>query len=178
MDEKPKYKKIPTDLTDEQFDEFFCKHLSKSSRGRKPKLSAFKVFRYILMFLYTGMQWKELPIEKDSSGKPEIHYSNVYRRFKRWRKDGSLEKAFTESVSKLKEHNQLDTSVLHGDGTGTVAKKGGDNIGFNGHKHHKGEKVVAITDRNGNVISPFVTAPGNRNETVLLKDSMTCLCYL
>jgi len=28
----------------------------------------------------------------------------------------------------------LDTSVIHGDGTTTSAKKGGDNIGYSGHK--------------------------------------------
>jgi hypothetical protein len=66
----------------------------------------------------------------------------------------------------------LNTSVLHGDGSCTVAKKGGDNLGRNGHKHHKGDKVVAITDRNTNIISPFVTAPGNRNEVILLKESL------
>jgi hypothetical protein len=35
-------------------------------------------------------------------------------------------------------------SILHGDGTNTVAKKGGDGIGYSGHKHQKGEKVIAI----------------------------------
>jgi transposase len=175
MDEKPKYKAIPTDLTREQFDEFFCPLLSKSLRGRKPKLSAFRIFRYILKFLYTGMQWKEIPIERDESGSPEIHYSNVFRRYQKWRKDGSLTKAFAESVARLQRHTLLETSVVHGDGSNTVAKKGGDNLGYNGHKHHVGEKVVAITDRNANVISPFVTAPGNRNETVLLKESLAFL---
>jgi hypothetical protein len=28
----------------------------------------------------------------------------------------------------------LDVTIIHGDGTTTAAKKGGDNIGFNGHK--------------------------------------------
>ena len=72
----------------------------------------------------------------------------------------------------LQENGLLDTSIVHGDGSGTAAKKGGDNLGYNGHKHHKGEKVVAITDRNANIISPFVVAPGNRNEVVLLKESL------
>ena len=33
----------------------------------------------------------------------------------------------------------------------------------------KGDKVVAFCDRNCNVIAPFVSAPGNRNESPLLK---------
>ncbi len=73
------------------------------------------------------------------------------------------------------DFNILDTSVIHGDRTTTVAKKGGDNLGFNGYKHMKGDKVVALCDgqrptfghRHCNVISPFVTAPGNQNESSL-----------
>ena len=62
-------------------------------------------------------------------------------------------------------------TVIHGDGTTTAAKKGGDNIGFNGHKKIKGDKVVAFCDRNCNVIAPFVAAPGNHNESPLLHES-------
>jgi hypothetical protein len=53
-----------------------------------------------------------------------------------------------------------------------VAKKGGDNLGFSGHKHMKGDKVVAFCDRNCNVIAPFVPAPGNRNESPLLREAL------
>ena len=52
-------------------------------------------------------------------------------------------------MAHLSEHNQLDLSVLHGDGTHTVAKKGGDGIGYSGHKHQQGETVIAIIDNNG-----------------------------
>jgi len=33
----------------------------------------------------------------------------------------------------------------------------------------KGDKIVAFCDRNCNVISPFVKAPANRNESIMLK---------
>ncbi|MGF6969482.1 hypothetical protein OKW43_006577 [Paraburkholderia sp. WC7.3g] len=36
----------------------------------------------------------------------------------------------------------------------------------------KGDKVVAFCDRNCNVIAPFVPAPGNRNESPLLRDAL------
>ena len=66
----------------------------------------------------------------------------------------------------------LDIIVIHGDGTTTAAKKGGDNVGFNGHKKLKGDKVVAFCDRHCNVIAPFVPAPGNRNESPLLREAL------
>lgn len=166
------YNWIPTRLTEDQFEEFFLPHLSQAKRGPAPKISLFKTFNYILHFIYTGVQWEALPIGKDDNNKPEIHYTRIFCKYQQWNEDGSLVKSFEHSVLRLKEHDLLEASVLHGDGTCTVAKKGGDNIGRNGHKHHKGDKIVAITDRKGNVVSPFVTAPGNRNETVLLKDSL------
>ena len=78
----------------------------------------------LLSVLYTGMQWKCLPMPKDTTGKPELHDTNVYRAFAKWADDGSLQQAFIASVSHLSDETQLDLSVLHGDGTNTVAKKG------------------------------------------------------
>ena len=69
---------------------------------------------------------------------------------------------FVGSVLKLHQNDLLNISVIHGDGTTTSAKKGGDNICYSGHKHMKGDKIVAFCDRNCNVIAPFVKAPGNR----------------
>jgi hypothetical protein len=66
----------------------------------------------------------------------------------------------------------LDITVIRGDGTTTVAKRGGDNLGFNGHKYLKGDKVFPLCDRNCNIIAPFVAAPGNRNESPLLKAAL------
>lgn len=87
----------------------------------------------------------------------------------------SFDRIFESSVSRLFKNNLVDISVLHGDGTTTAAKKGGDNIGRSGHKHMSGDKVVSISDRNCNVIAPFVTAPGNRNESPMFPDAFKSL---
>jgi len=159
---------IPTHLSLEQFDEFVLPHLHIGTRGPQPKLALHVLFNYILKLLYLGCQWKELPIEKDKQGRPEIHYTKIYGAFRRYEDHGCFDAIFAGSVSILSIKGQLDLSVIHGDGTTTVAKKGGDNIGFSGHKHLKGDKVVPFCDRNCNVIAPFVSAPGNRNESPLL----------
>src|SRR3989442_11881199 len=70
------------------------------------------------------MQWKCLPISQDAHDKPVIHYTTIYKVFARWADDGSLWQAFVASVRHLAVEQQLDLSVLHGDGTNTVAKKG------------------------------------------------------
>ena len=69
----------------------------------------------------------------------------------------------------------LDLNVLHGDGTNTVAKKGGDGIGYSGHKHQKGEKILAVIDNNGFVLAPLPVAPVNEADTVLLPEGLNAL---
>jgi hypothetical protein len=93
-------------------------------RGPKCKLGYYRVFNLILWVLYTGMQWKCLAVPTDSTGKPAIHYTTVSNVFATWADDGSLWRAFVASVRHLAAEKQLDLSVLHGDGTNTVAKKG------------------------------------------------------
>jgi len=41
----------------------------------------------------------------------------------------------------------------------------------------KGDKVVAFCDRNCNVIAPFVRAPANRNESIMLKPGIGKLVH-
>lgn len=93
----------------------------------------------------------------------------------KWADDGSLEHAFIASVGHLADHHQLDLSILHGDGTNTVAKKGGDGIGYSGYKHQKGEKVIAIIDNHGYVLAPLPVAPVNKADTVLLPEGLKAL---
>ncbi|MDH3599414.1 MAG: hypothetical protein OEU26_07200 [Candidatus Tectomicrobia bacterium] len=112
---------------------------------------------------------------KDGDGKAEIHYTTIYKVFAKWADDGSLEHAFIGSVGYLSDHNRLDLSVLHGDGINTVAKKGGDGIGFSGYQHQKGEKVIAIIDNHGYVLSLLPVAPVNEADTVLLPEGLRAL---
>ncbi|MBC8752186.1 MULTISPECIES: transposase [Paraburkholderia] len=172
MAESQSWQEIPTKLSVEKFEQFVWPHLSKGRRGPARKLSAHAIFNYILKALYLGCQWKELPIEKDWHGRPEIDYTRIYRAFRRWESDGCLDAIFEASVFRLHGDHRLDTRIIHGDGTTTAAKKGGDNLGFSGHKKLKGCKVVALCDRNCNVIAPFVRAPGNRNESPLLREAL------
>src|SRR3989442_15592446 len=124
MAEKPATTPIPVQLSDGEFTAFILPHLSMPKRGPKCKLGYQRVFNRILWVLYTGMQWKCLPVPKDLNEKPAIHYTTVYKVFAKWADDGSLWHAFVASVAQLAKEKHLDTSVLHGDGTNTVAKKG------------------------------------------------------
>src|SRR5215471_7294386 len=78
------------------------------------------------------MPWKCFPIPQDAQGKPASHDTTVYQVFATWADDGSLWQAFVARVRHLAAEKQLDLRVLHGDGTNTVAKKGGMALGSRG----------------------------------------------
>jgi transposase len=169
--QKPTWNTIPTVLTEEAFNEFILPHLQVPSRGPSPKLSDHAIFNYILNFMHTGCQWENLSIKSNRDCLPEIHYTRIYSKFRYWVATGSFDKIFENTVRVLNKRQCLDLSIIHGDGTTTTAKKGGDNLGFNGHKHMKGDKTVAFCDRNCNIIAPFIAAAGNRNECPLLPEA-------
>jgi len=65
------------------------------------------------------MQWDELrPYRK------EISWQAVYYHHNKWSKDGSYRRLFEHSVITLDALGKLDLTILHGDGSNVVAKKG------------------------------------------------------
>jgi transposase len=158
----PEITPIPVQLSEPEFNAFIFPHLSMPKRGPRCKLGYHRLFNLILWVLYTGMQWKCLPIPKGPTGKPEIHDTNVYRAFAKWVDDGSLQQAFIASVAHLSDEKKLDVRVLHGDGTNTVAQKGGMALGIRGTCATKRNDVMR-----GNLLrlyrqamSPWAVAPG------------------
>jgi len=120
----PENNRIPTELREDEFNEFIFPHLEKGKRGPRPRIPLHKIFNYILYFMHTGCQWYKIPIDKSPAGKPEISYSRIFKHYKSWLKKGCFERMFEGSVARLAANNLLDTTVLHGDGTTTAAKKG------------------------------------------------------
>jgi hypothetical protein len=136
----PDYTAIPVQLSAQEFKEFILPHLSLPKRGPQCKIGYHKPFNYILKVLYTGMQWKELPLAPGPGGKAELHYTGVFKLFARWAEDGSLQRAFMASVKHLASTKKLDLSLLHGDGSNTVAKKGGTRSATAGTSTRRGRK--------------------------------------
>jgi transposase len=116
---KKDYNPLVKRVSQKEFNEYILPQLRRPVKGPKPKLSLYKIFNYVLYVLSTGCQWEQLPVYHN-----EIHWSNVYKWHNRWSKDGSYENLFTSTVDLLNRKGKLDTSILHGDGSNTVAKKG------------------------------------------------------
>ena len=174
MTESPVTTPIPVQLSEPEFIAFIFPHLSMPRRGPKCKLGYHCVSNLILWVLYTDVQWKCLPVPRTADGKAGIHYTTIYRVFAKWSDDGSLDQAFIASIRHLAAHGHLDLNVLHGDAP-TRWRKGGDGIGYSGHKHQKGEKILVIIDNNGFVLAPLPVAPVNEAGSVLLPEGLNAL---
>ncbi len=172
---KPATTPIPVQLSDSEFTAFILPHLSMPKRGPKCKLGYHRVFNLILWLLYTGMQWKCLPVPTDTNGKPAIHYTTVYKVFAKWADDGSLWQAFVASVAASRGREAARSQCAPWRRDQHRGQKRGDGIGYSGHKHEKGEKVIAMTDNNGYVLAPLPVAPVNETDMVLLPKGLTRL---
>jgi hypothetical protein len=78
---KPATTPIPVQLSATEFHQFILPHLSMPKCGPRCQLGYHRIFNLILWVLYTGMQWKCLPVPKpkDDHDKPKIHYTTVYK---------------------------------------------------------------------------------------------------
>ena len=54
-------------------------------------------------------------------------------------------------------------------------RKGDDGLGYSGHKHQQGEKVIAIIDHRGYVLAPVPVAPVYETAMVLLPQGLHAL---
>ena len=114
--------KIPTEVTKAQFDQFIRPHLSTAQRGYESDEPLHKIFNYVLYKLYTSCPWPALPIEKDEHEQPVMSYQVPYYHFRKWSKDGSLQRLFDASIVSIR--GELDLSELNLDGSHSAAKKG------------------------------------------------------
>lgn len=113
------YNELPTKVKQHDFNTFINPCLSRGKHGPKTKISYYKIFNYILYVLHTGIQWKELKTYRG-----ELAWQTVYHHHSVWSKNGSYQRLFEASVEILNESGKLDLSILHGDATNVVAKKG------------------------------------------------------
>ncbi len=113
---------IPTQVTEQQFQQYIEPHLSQAKRGYVSEQPRYKIFNSILYKLYTGCQWNALPIEKDDTDQPIMSYQVPYYHFRKWSQDGSFQRLADAGILAIRY--ELNLSELHLDGSHTVAKKG------------------------------------------------------
>ncbi len=164
--------KIPTELTPAEFEEYVEPYLSKAKRGYVCSIPLYKVFNYILYLLYTGCQWKMIPIDKkpDNENKAEISWQSVYHHFRKWCNDGSFKNVWNQSTEKIRVF--LNLSELNFDGTHTIAKKGGESAEYQGRKKAKTCNILPVSDKNGYPVASTGIIAGNHNDAYDLEKNL------
>lgn len=160
---------IPISVTEEQFLAHIRPHLNTAKRGYECKIPLYKVFNYILYRLHTGCQWDRLPIAPDPQhpAQKEISPDAVAYHFRKWSRDGSLEKVWQASI--LTVQDDLNLSALNLDGSHAIAKKGGESVAYQGRKRAKTSNILPITDVKGYILASTGIIAGNHNDAFNLK---------
>ena len=143
---------IPVQLSQYEFTAFIFPHLSMPKRGPRCKIGYHRLFNLILWVLYTGMQWECLPIPKGTTGRSDIHYTNMYRAFAKWADDGSLRRR-SWPVWRISRPRSASISACSMATGPTPWPKRGRGV-VTRVTNTKGEKVIAITDNHGYVYLP------------------------
>ncbi len=102
--------------------------------------------------------------------KKEISYHAVYHHYRKWSRDGSLERVFAHSIMSIRE--QINTHHLNLDGSHALAKKGGEAVAYQGRKKAKTSNVLPITDANGFILATTGIIAGNHHDAFALKDTL------
>ena len=99
--------------------------------------------------------------------KKEISYHAVYHHFRKWSRDGSLEKVWKESILTIQA--VLNFSELNLDGSHAIAKKGGEGVAYQPRKRAKTSNILPITDTQGYIVATTGIVAGNHHDAFELK---------
>lgn len=102
--------------------------------------------------------------------KKALSWQAVYYHFRKWSRDGSLQRVFERSLVTI--HPLIDTQHINLDGSHAPAKKGGEAVAYQGRKKAKTCNILPITDANGFVLATTRVVAGNHNDAFELKDTL------
>lgn len=124
----------------------------------------------------TGCQWRELSV-KEYFPTGELSWQSIYYYFNKWSKDGSFKAVWVNLLSQNKKLLDLSTAQL--DGTHTLAKRGGEAVGYQGRKSAKTTNSLFLSDNQGQMLVVSSPQSGEHNDVyeieVILKEMIGVL---
>ena len=115
---------MPVQRSAPAFEGCIVPHLAMPQRGLKCTLGSSRVLHLIVWGHSTGRPWPCWAVPTEARGNPAIPDTTVDTVFTQRAADGSLWQACIARVAHRAAAKHLETSVLHGDGTNTVATTG------------------------------------------------------
>jgi transposase len=162
-------------LSKSTIEKWIVPYLSVGKRGARSGVALSDVVAAILHRLKTGEQWRWLPL-KEFFEPGAISWNGIYYYFNKWFKDGSFQKAW---ITILQQHKGLlDLSSLQLDGSHTLAKKGGEGIGYQMRKKAKTTNTLLFTDKNGQPLALAEPQAGNHNDVYEIRYLFEQMCQL
>lgn len=134
-----------------------------------------EVVSAILYRLKTGCQWRQLPV-KQVFTKKVLTWQGVYYHFSEWVKDGSWTKVWISILSSNRKH--LDLSCIQLDGSHTLAKRGGEAVGYQGRKASNTSNTLFLADNQGQMIACASPQEGQHNDLYNIKELFEELCQM
>ncbi len=150
-------------------------YLSVGKRGAEPSVALSDVVAAILHRLKAGEQWRWLPL-KEFFAPGAITWQGVYYYFNKWFKDGSFQKAWLAILQQNKK--LLDLSSMQLDGSHTIARQGGEAVGYQGRKKAKTSNALFFTDKKGLPLVMSEPQAGNHNDVYEIKTLFEQMCSL
>jgi len=146
----------------------FSSNLTLGLKKNNAKVRVEQVVEAILYRLKTGCQWRELPVKQFF----DVAYSwnSVYAHFARWCKENIWEVAKEKIFEKYK--NLLDLSSIQLDGSQSLAKRGGESVGYQLRKRGCTSNMLFFCDNNGIPLSCSEVIPGNRHDVYDIENQL------
>lgn len=163
---------LPTKISEKDFALYIAPFLTTAKRGFVSSIPLYLIFNGILYKLYSGCQWKSLPINefRDPESGICLTYYSFYHHFRKWSKDDSLLYVFKASIVAIAVH--INLSEINLDGTHTIAKKGGEKVAYQRRKRANTSNIFPIVDKMGNIIGFLPLLAGNHNDAFQLKERL------
>lgn len=142
-----------------------CPHLKFGNKYANTKVKIEEVVSAIIYKLQTGCQWRKLPMREFF--KRKYRWNSVFYHFVKWSKNGSWQRVW---AILLEQHKHLlDMSSIQLDGSHTPAKRGGEQVEYQGRKKCKTTNLLFLTDAQGLPLCCSEPIAGNHNDAHEIK---------
>lgn len=150
-------------------------HLPIGKRGFETTVPLEEIVLAILYRVKTGCQWRELPT-KELFSATILSWNSVFYYFNKWSKLGCWKVIW---INLLKNNlKYLDLSSVQFDGSHTLAKNGGDGVGYQHRKSGETTNTLFMSDSHGVMLAFSTPQEGNHHDLYQIKELFDEICSL
>ena len=144
-------------------------YLTTAKRGYTCKGDLCEVIQCILYKLKMGCQWHLIPTMAIFT-EVVLHYKTIFGKFRQWCKDGSWQKSWESLLERNRDKIDLSSADL--DGSHTVARRGGEEVGGAAHKAAQTTNAISVADCKGIPIAMSDPKSGRHHDVHEIENSL------